>query len=30
VFVKKSYLSSRVLTAMQSVHIRMNLSLSPP
>jgi len=30
VFVKKSYLSSYVFTAMQSVHIRMNLSLSPP
>jgi len=30
VFVKKSYLSSCVFTAMQSVHIRMNLSLSPP
>jgi len=30
VFVKKSYLSSCVFTAMQSVHIRMNSSLSPP
>jgi len=30
VFVKKSYLRSWVFTAMQSVHIRMNLSLSPP
>jgi len=30
VFVKKSYLSSWVFTAMQSVHIRMNSSLSPP
>jgi len=30
VFVKKSYLSSWVFTAMQSVHIRMNLSLRPP
>jgi len=30
VFVKKSYLNSWVFTAMQSVHIRMNLSLSPP
>jgi len=28
VFVKKSYLSSWVFTAMQSVHIRMNSSLS--
>jgi len=30
VFVKKSYLSSWVFTVMQSVHIRMNLSLSTP
>jgi len=30
VFVKKSYMSSCVFTAMQSVHIRMNSSLSPP
>jgi len=30
VFVKKSYLSSCVFTAMQSVHMRMKLSLSPP
>jgi len=30
VFVKKSYPSSWVFTVMQSVHIRMNLSLSPP
>jgi len=30
VFVKKSYLSSWVFTAMQPVHIRMNSSLSPP
>jgi len=30
VFVKKSYLSSWVFTHMQSVHIRMNLSLGPP
>jgi len=33
VFVKKSYLSSWVFTHMQSVdsaHIRMNSSLSPP
>jgi len=30
VFVKKSYLSSWVFTAMQSVRFRMNLSLSPP
>jgi len=29
VFVKKSYLSSWVFTAMQSVHIRMNSSFSP-
>jgi len=28
--VKKSYMSSWVFTAMQSVHIRMNSSLSPP
>jgi len=27
--VKKSYMSSWVFTAMQSVHIRMNSSLSP-
>jgi len=30
VFVKKSYMSSWVFTAMQSVHIRMNSSLIPP
>jgi len=30
VFVKKSYLSSWVFTAMKSVHIRLNSSLSPP
>jgi len=30
VFVKKSYLSSLIFTAMHSVHIRMNASLSPP
>jgi len=30
VFVKKSYLSSCVFIDMQSVHIRMNFSLSPP
>jgi len=30
VFGKKSYLSSWVFTAMQSVHIRMNSSLSHP
>jgi len=30
VFVKKSYLSSWVFTAMQSIHIRMNSSLIPP
>jgi len=30
VFVKKGYLSSWVFNAMQSVHIRMNLSLIPP
>jgi len=30
VFVKKSYLSSWVFTAMQSVHILMNLSLCRP
>jgi len=30
VFVKKSYLSSWDFTVMQSVHIRMNSSLSPP
>jgi len=30
VFVKKSYLSSWVFPAMQSVHIRMNSSLSTP
>jgi len=30
VFVKKSNLSSWVFTATQSVHIWMNLSLSPP
>ena len=29
-FVKKSYLSSWVFTPMQSLHIRMNLFLSPP
>jgi len=29
VFVKQNYLSSWVFTAMQSVHIRMNLSLIP-
>ena len=29
-FVKKRYLSSWVFTAMMSVHIRMNASLSPP
>jgi len=29
-FVKKRYLSSWVFTVMQSVHIRMNSSLSPP
>jgi len=28
--LKKSYLSSWVFTAMQSVHIQMNSSLSPP
>jgi len=30
VFVKKIYLSSWIFTAMQSVHIRMKSSLSPP
>jgi len=30
VFVKKSYLSSWVVTAMQSAHIRTNSSLSTP
>jgi len=30
VFVKKSYLSSWVFTAVQSVHIRMKSSLSLP
>jgi len=30
VLVKKSYMSSWVFTAMQSVHIRMNSCLSPP
>jgi len=30
VFVKKSYLISWVFAAMQSVHIRMNSSLTPP
>jgi len=30
VFVKKNYLSSWVFTAMQSVHIRIKSSLSPP
>jgi len=30
VFVKKRYLSNWVFTAMQSLHIRMNSSLSPP
>jgi len=30
VFVKKSYLSTWVFTAMQSVHTWMNSSLSPP
>ena len=30
VFAKKSYMSSWVFTAMQSVHIRMNSSLNPP
>jgi len=29
-FVKKSYLSRWVFTAMQSLHIRMNSFLSPP
>jgi len=30
VFVKKNYLSIWVFTPMQSVHIRMKASLSPP
>jgi len=30
VFVKESYMSGWVCIAMQSVHIRMNSSLSPP
>jgi len=30
VFAKKSYLSSWVFTAMQSVHMWMNSCLSPP
>jgi len=30
VFVKKRYLCSWVLTAMQSVHIRMNSFFRPP
>jgi len=30
VFVKKTYLRSWVIIAMQSIHVRVNSSLSPP